>query len=172
MTGCKLWSPAWKSDVLALNTWQCTLNFWSVDSEMTYNYSLALSKMDSKRFVHLKVCCCMFFFFFFHMYTRGLKEQWYQTVQYGLSLYPSSFTTSFITLLPSVSEADAEETRHFSPYCPVCQALLWESLTASELRLLQKCWLNPGGSSDHWRPPTSSSDWVCLENFNWIVKQK
>lgn len=41
---------------------------------MTYNYSLALSKMDSKRFVHFKVCCCMFFFFFLshvHQRTKG-----------------------------------------------------------------------------------------------------
>lgn len=81
-----------------------------------------------------------FFFFLSHVH---------QTVQYGLSLYLSSFFTSFITLLPSVVETEAEETGRFSPYCPVYQALLWESLTASELRLLQKCWLNPNGSPEH-----------------------
>ena len=100
---------------------------------------------------------------FFDLYTRG---QWCQTVW---TVFVSSLLPDFIhrpppSLCPLETEAD--EMGHFSPYCPVCQALLWENLTASELGLLQNCWLNPDGASEHQRPPTSSSDWACLCQTN------
>ncbi len=153
-------------------THECTLNVWSVDTEITCNYGLMLSVMQCKGFVHFKACCCMFFFSF-TLYTRGLKEQWCQTVW---TVFVSSLFLYFIHHRPPLCLwGRGWWDRAFQgPYCPVCQVPLRENLTASELRLLQNCWLNPNGASEHQRPPTFSGDWVCFckINFSRIVKQK
>lgn len=129
---------------------------------MMSNCCLVLSIMKRKGFVYFKACCCMFLSLV-HQRTK-IIEVW--DCMNCLCILPLS--TSFTTLLLSVYEVEADEMGHLSPYCPVLSgSIVGENLTASELRLLQNCWLNPNGASEHQRPPTSSCDWVCFCRINF-----
>lgn len=95
---------------------------------------------------------------------RDLKGQWYQTVQDELSLY-LSFSSLLLHHPPALSVF--EETGDLRHYCPVCRAFMrwWWGGTASELTVLQKCWLKPN------RDPRNTDDLPPLTEET-SVKQK
>lgn len=114
MRGCKLQSLAWKS--ARMDAWGYLWIFGQFIMKLCV--TVAYCCQHKGLFILRSVVACLF-----HMYTRGLKDTWCQTIW---SVFASSFFLYFIHHhLPLCLWAEADETGHFSPYCPVRQALLW-----------------------------------------------